>query len=264
MIQKRDYYSHSSLKTYLNCPLQFKFKYYDGLPDKTSIEAFLGSAVHKALEVFYKIYQKHNIILPLKKLLNYYKKYWLTNWDLTDIHKVRKDISNKEYFLIGVECIKFYYQNHFKPNEEKTIAIEKEINITINNIKFKGFIDRLTIKKDGSIEIHDYKTGRYVPSIKEQQKDMQLALYQLAINHVYPKKKIKLIWYYLQKKKIIKIEKTEEELKELQRKLIKTVRQIEKTEDFEPKQSHLCNWCAYKSLCPLYKHNGEIKTISLS
>ena len=45
-------YSHSRLSTFENCPLKFKYTYIDKIETgiEESIEAFLGSRVHEALE----------------------------------------------------------------------------------------------------------------------------------------------------------------------------------------------------------------------
>jgi putative RecB family exonuclease len=49
-----DYISPSRLNTWLACPLKFKLKYIDGVETATSPAAFLGKAVHKGLEDFYR------------------------------------------------------------------------------------------------------------------------------------------------------------------------------------------------------------------
>lgn len=262
---KRDYYSHSSIQTYLTCPLQFKYRYFDKIPSKTSVEAFVGSIVHKCLEIFYRVHQEKKIYLSLRKLLEYYKKIWKRKWNKDDIFIIRDDTSVTDYFFIGANCIAYYYRVHFQKNHkiEKTISVEEEVNVKLGSTKFRGFIDRLVQKHNGVIEIHDYKTGRYIPSKKERELDTQLALYQLAISNKYPNKTIKLIWYYLQKKKKIEIEKTPEELNLLRKKILKIVKKIESQTEFKPKKSYLCPWCSYKKICPLFQFKPGYRKTSL-
>ncbi|MBI5201944.1 MAG: PD-(D/E)XK nuclease family protein [Elusimicrobia bacterium] len=47
-------FSPSSLETYRSCPLKFKYSYLDKRPRKPStVEAVLGTSVHRALEEVY-------------------------------------------------------------------------------------------------------------------------------------------------------------------------------------------------------------------
>ena len=45
-------YSHSRLSVYETCPRQFRFQYVDkvAVPEVESVEMFLGSRVHAALQ----------------------------------------------------------------------------------------------------------------------------------------------------------------------------------------------------------------------
>ena len=45
----------------------------------------------------------------------------------------------------------------------------------------RGVIDRLVRARDGALEIHDYKTGRRLPSQDELDRDRQLALYEIGV-----------------------------------------------------------------------------------
>ena len=48
---KRDYISHSAITTYQQCPLRYRFKYVDALPETfVSSNLIFGGAIHSALE----------------------------------------------------------------------------------------------------------------------------------------------------------------------------------------------------------------------
>ena len=256
---KREYYSHSSLQTFLNCPKQFEFRYIQRIPSKETIEGFLGSLVHQTLEIFYKYQARFNADLNYFALKRIYLNKWRRFWH-KDIVKI-KDKPTKEYLKIGLECIKHYYNSEIvKRNlKEKTLAIEKEINIQIGKFIFKGFIDRLVEKADGTIEIQDYKTGGSLPSKNEFLKNNQLALYQLAITKEFKDRDFVLVWHYLQHQKKIKIKKSKKDLLELKKKLVSDVEKIESTEEYLAKTSHLCQWCSFINICPLMKPTHGIE-----
>ena len=51
----RDYLSFSAVSLYQRCPLAFKFKYIDGLPEETvSSSLVFGGSVHSALELWFR------------------------------------------------------------------------------------------------------------------------------------------------------------------------------------------------------------------
>ena len=48
-------------------------------------------------------------------------------------------------------------------------------------IWLQGYIDRISVTRNGLWQIHDYKTGRWVPTQEELDTDRQLALYQIGV-----------------------------------------------------------------------------------
>ena len=249
-------YSHSRLSTYENCPLKFKFAYIDKLETEIeeSIESFLGSRVHEVLEKLYKDV-KFKKLPPLKELLDLFSKEWKKNWN-DNIIIVRKDYTQENYRKLGEQYITDYY-NRYKPfNQERTIALEKRIIIRLDeNHIVHGFIDRLSCGEDGVYIIHDYKTTGSLPDKTNIEEDRQLALYAMAVKKDYPDcKKVILVWHFLAFDKEFSTEKTEEQLKELRKDVIKLIDIIEATEEFPGIVSALCDWCEFQPLCPKWKH----------
>ena len=267
-------YSHSSLETFKQCSLKFKFNYITK-PDivmKQGIEAFLGSCVHDTLEKLYKDL-KFKKLNTAEDLINYYYKEWDKNYKEEIIENVRKkDYSSQHFKKMGVEFITNYY-NKYKPfNQGKTIGLELQITIEFKSEKnnetynLVGYIDRLTMIDETHFEIHDYKTNNRTKTQDEINKDKQLALYSLAIKRMYPSvEKIDLIWHFLESGLEMKTSKTPEELLLLKEDVIDSIEKIELAklnDDFKARASALCNWCAFKSICPLKAH--DIKTKNLN
>ena len=70
-------YSHSQLSTYETCPHQYKLAYIDKIEAETeSIEAFMGSRVHDALEKLYRDLMKVNRLNTLQEILDFYEEVW--------------------------------------------------------------------------------------------------------------------------------------------------------------------------------------------
>ncbi len=251
-------YSHSRLSTFENCKQAFKLRYIDKIDlGIESVEAFMGSRVHNALEFLYNKV-KMGVIPEMGEIL----KYYIDDWE-KEVHEniriVKKQYTLSDYKKLGEKCIIDYYSQHH-PFKEKVIANEKGIMIDIDGIKIRGFIDRLDWNGD-TLEIHDYKTGGTLPTQDKIDADRQLALYQMAVQEMFPEaKNYKLIWHYLVFGKKLESTRTEEDLKKLKSDIKRLVKEIENEKEYLPTVSRLCEWCEYKSICPAWGHkNMEAK-----
>lgn len=251
-------YSHSRLSTFEQCPLKFKYRYIDKIIPEVehTIESFLGGVVHDSLEWLY-LEVKAGKIPTLDELILYYSNNWEKNYT-PDIKIVRNGngFSMKDYFNKGVKFLLNYYLKH-QPFDDNTLEVEKKILINLDQegrYKLQGFIDRLAHNpQTGEYEIHDYKTANNLPNKEKIDTDKQLAFYALGIKNLFgEEKKVKLIWHYLAHGIKITSQRTNEELQKLKEETIELIKRIELTEEFNPCKSILCNWCEYKTMCPLF------------
>ena len=249
-------YSHSRLETFKNCPLKYKFNYIDKIKrEEEGIEAFLGSRFHEVMEKIYKDlpFRKYS----LDQLLDFYEDDWDKNYhDKVVIADNEREA--KDYKEIGKKFIEDYYKRYYPFNQGKVLGIERWVIINLDDkgeYKLRGIIDRLNQTKDGTYEIHDYKTSKSLPEQSKMDEDRQLALYQIGIqdmwNDVY---NVELVWHYVAFDKEIRSKRREEELDELKKDTIDLIKKIEATREFLPNESTLCGWCYYKDICPLHKH----------
>lgn len=253
-------YSNSRLDCFSNCPKQFEYRYIlkPEVPAHDSIESFMGKRVHETLEHFYRDLHltKNN---SLKELENHYSKIWKEHWKKDVV--LRDGYSQKHFFDLGKKCLKnFYHDVHQKHNGD-VIGIEKRVQLKIGSHLLQGYIDLLVKAGPNHYQIIDYKTG----SLKDQNqvdKDEQLALYQIAIQEQFPDaKKVDLVWHYLAYNHTATSQRTLKQLEALKTKIETQIKQIESTKNFETKVSPLCGYCAYKSLCPAWKHQEMLKAL---
>jgi putative RecB family exonuclease len=251
-------YSHSRLETYRNCPRQFRLQYIDKveIEETESVEAFLGSRVHEVLEKLYKDVRMTKVP-ALDEVLAHYEKIWDENWH-EGVNIVRTDYTAENYRELGRRCISEYYEKHHPFDESRTISIEHLVFFPLDDRKqywIRGVIDRLSIAKDGTYEIHDYKTSGRLPTQENVDNDRQLALYHIAVERMWPDvKDIDLVWHYLQFDTELRSRRPPGELKSLKGDIMELIRTIEADKDFRPKESALCDWCAYPEYCPAKKH----------
>lgn len=261
-------YSHSRLQTYENCPLQFKYKYVEKLEIKVeeTIETFLGSRVHEALE---KLYQDFKMTkkTSLEELISHYSQIWQKNW-LDSILVVRKEYNPEHYRKVGERCLTDYYSRYHPFDQGKTLGTEQLILIPLDDqgkYRIRGFIDRVVFTGNGSYEIHDYKTSGHLPEQSFLDSDRQLALYQIGVENKWRDvKNVDLVWHYLVFDKEMRSHRTEDELKELKAKTMELINHIEKMkkeDKFPPHESTLCDWCQFYSICPAKKHFYQVELL---
>jgi putative RecB family exonuclease len=252
-------YSISRVGTFDDCRLRYRFQYVDRLKaEKETIEAYMGSRVHEALQELYR-FVRNGVVKPLEWLLDTYEDLWDRN--LTDAVKVvRQDLAPGDYRRKGRKCLEDYYRTYAPFDGAKVVATEKKVTFKLRDeagdVEFLGFIDRLDWNdRSGVFEIHDYKTSGSLPSQEDADADEQLGLYHLAVRSEWPDAKdVRLIWHYLAFNKEIVSSRKPEDLEALEKEIVRRVRRIEAATEFPPTRSALCDWCGYQDICPEWKH----------
>jgi RecB family exonuclease len=64
-----------------------------------------------------------------------------------------------------------------------------------------GYIDRIDSWGEDGVKIIDYKTGKWEVSPKDIPTNLQLGIYAMAVDYLYPDKNIYAELYYLRSRK---------------------------------------------------------------
>jgi RecB family exonuclease len=165
-------YSYSSLTTFEQCPLKYRFIYIDRIwSDRESIEAFLGKRAHEVLKVLYSDYRYRP---PSKReILRIYHRLWDEKWH-DGVFITKQDRTAEDYRGLGHRCIEDYYERYAPFNQSEVIALEHAILARLDskgNYWLRGIIDRLCQGLAGVYEIHDYKTSERLLEPEEVEED---------------------------------------------------------------------------------------------
>ena len=248
-------YSHSRLSTFEQCPQRYKFQYLDRLPPAfETIEAFLGSRVHEALQKLYADLRFEKVLSP-EELLAYFDRQWEMEFS-ANIKVVRTGRTPDDYRAAGRKMLERYYKRFHPFNQGATLGLELHLNFPLaEGVQFQGYIDRVTRRGDHIFEIHDYKSGNTTPSQAEAEKDRQLALYEVGLRQRWPDaREVKLIWHYLLSETDLEVVKKPAQLESARKETLKVVRDVEAARDFPPRESRLCDWCGFYNICPAKQH----------
>jgi putative RecB family exonuclease len=246
-------YSHSRLSSFENCPRQFFYRYVEKVPvDTESIEAFLGKRVHEVLERLNR-FVAQGMVPSLDKVIERFRTLWNGRFQPERVRIVRGEVSQDDYRALGERCLTNHYRRNYPFDEGESLGIEQHVTFPLDadgRYRMRGIVDRIVRARDGAVEIHDYKTGRWVPTQNDLDQDRQLALYQIGVERSYDANAVRLVWHYLQRDQVRTSTRTAEQLAALRDTTMQLIDRIEAESDFDPNPSTLCSWCEFRDRCP--------------
>ena len=236
-------WSATSLKVFLDCKRKFYLQYILKINEHTislKPKAFeLGSIVHSILEKYYK---NTSYDLNYEMIENLFMEYRSSNPFLAlDLEIWKKKLYD------------FYVYDKQRLESRKIVELEKNFNITFDDIKIKGVIDRVDSFQD-RYEVIDYKTSSSlkVDTLKNYEKsnDFQLEFYYLAMSEVYKTDKIDAYYYDLANTKLIEEIALDKKLEVLTNKF-ETIKELSKADISFAKceEKVTCVYCPYKLIC---------------
>jgi DNA helicase-2/ATP-dependent DNA helicase PcrA len=148
--------SVTHLNTYLHCPVSFYFNHLLRVPAAKSAALTFGSAVHYALEFYFKKMLSHQEkLFPTPETLIRDFRYYMKRHEesFTDAEFKRR-VEYAEEFLP-------MYHALYAAQWNRNVVIEKSYrNVQVDGIPLSGKLDK--IETDGkTLNVVDYKTGQY-------------------------------------------------------------------------------------------------------
>ena len=245
--------SPSRANDYLNCPLLYRFRTIDKLPEPPSIDAIRGTLVHLVLEKLFTYPRgERNFTLVRADLHPLWSEMKETRADVQELLPVLKE----EEFLLSAHTLLERYFSLEDPTGFEPSELEAHVEINLSDeLMIHGYIDRLDIAPTGEIRIVDYKTGKSPKPGWEEKALFQLRVYALLYwknTGVLPRL-LQLI--YLGDGRVVKSNPTQVDVESVEKVLRRVAKDIfvsiEK-EYWPPKPSRLCDWCYFKEICPAH------------
>lgn len=151
--------SVTHLNNYLKCPLKFYYQNFLQVPSAKNSAMAFGSAIHNALEQFYKEMLANEETFPTKEELLQIAERKLYGQE--DSFTAKEYQQKLDYIQ---EFIPKYYDNYIE-NWTKNVVLEKRLYGVFENIELNGALDKIEFNGN-AVNIVDYKTGQHATSKK--------------------------------------------------------------------------------------------------
>jgi putative RecB family exonuclease len=141
------------------------------------------------------------------------------------------------------------------PVAVREIGLELRLSAQVDALTLRGIIDRLELDADGELVVTDYKTGGAPGPAFEQSRLGGVQFYALLCERLFGRRPARIQLLYLRDPIAIVNVPTEQSTRALERKVTAIWSAIERScerDDFRPKPSRLCDWCAFKAYCPSF------------
>ena len=198
----RDYISWSALSTFRTCPLKYKFRYVDGLPEESVSSALVfGSGIHSAVEQHYQAILSGEEQPDVERLMFVYRSAWLPHEP--DAIQFGSSETRGSLDALATRMLTAFLNSPAASVRGRVLGVEEEIRgMLVEGVPdLFGRVDLLTEDSD-SLVVTDIKTSRGRWS-QEQVEDSgeQLLLYSHLASEISPGKKIATRFLVLTKTK---------------------------------------------------------------
>ncbi|WP_053202201.1 RecB family exonuclease [Jiangella muralis] len=250
--------SPSRAADFMTCPLLYRFRTIDRLPEPPSSDATRGTVVHSVLERLYELPSGERTPGRATELVR-------PAWDalleaepaVADLFADDEDGSALVAWLASAEALVERYFTLEDPTRLEPVERELYVETTLDSgLRLRGYVDRLDrAESTGDLRVVDYKTGKAPRAGFEQRAMFQMRFYALVLWRLHGRVPRLLQLIYLGSGELLRYEPDEADLRATERKLAALWAAIERaTEagDWRASPSRLCDWCSYQALCPAY------------
>jgi putative RecB family exonuclease len=270
--------SPSRAADFKTCPLLFRFRTIDKLPEQPTADQARGTLVHAVLERLFDLPAASRTPAAAAALV---EPAWaallaeepalaeifaaepppLTDPaaaaaradTLVDVPAPDEAARLANFLASAGPLIEGYFTvedpTRLEPAERESLVS----TLVDDQLLIRGYIDRLDVSPAGDLRVVDYKTGGAPREAFEGRALFQLKFYALVLwrtRGVVPRV-LRLL--YLKDAEICDYSPDAEELERFERTLVALSEAIERAkreQDFRPKPSRLCGWCSHQAHCP--------------
>lgn len=244
--------SPSRAADFMTCPLMYRLRSIDKLPEEPSVDAVRGTVVHRVLEQLFDLPAPERTPARAEALVT-------PSWEevrggAEDFDAMFESEEAASTWLASCRSVLAKYFDLEDPTRlepaERELYVE---SILDSRLLLRGFVDRVDVAPTGEVRVVDYKTGRAPGEMFEAKALFQLKFYALVwwrTRGVIPSM-LQLI--YLGSGDVLRYQPDEADLRATERKIDAiwtAIQAAQASGDWRHRPSRLCSWCSYQEFCP--------------
>jgi len=246
--------SPSRAGDFMTCPLLYRFRTIDKLPEEPSSDALRGTVVHKVLEDLFDLPAADRTPERAADLLEPAWEAVLEQEPEVAELFAGEDAPDLAAWLLSCrERLEKYFDledpRRLEP-AERELYVEALLD---SKLLLRGFVDRLDIAPTGEVRVVDYKSGRSPSEFFEAKALFQMKFYALVYWRTTGVIPTVLQLIYLGNSEVLQYRPEERDLLATERKveaIWKAISRAAESGDWRPHRTPLCAWCSHQAICP--------------
>jgi putative RecB family exonuclease len=274
--------SPSRAADFKSCPLLYRLRTIDRLPQRPSAAAARGTLVHAVLERLYDLPAAGRTVERAKSMVSEeWNKLLADEPELQQIvaelrdRAAAKDIPDPISTTVMIQTIDYItdgdligrwlvsaaglLDSYFAledPTRIQPVGRELMVEFDLGDGPvLRGIIDRLDATADGDLRVVDYKTGVTPREAFEAKALFQMKFYALVLYRTRGVVPRQLRLLYLGDEDMLSYAPEADELDRFEgtlRAIWAAIQASIDRKEFRPSPSRLCSWCDYQALCPAW------------
>ena len=263
------YISHSQISCWSQCSLRYELQYIRQLPpERVSIALPFGSAIHAAVELYFRTLKNQGRIEPLEALWRRFEDCLSLDLDNTDVPVIfKRDMSDKSAAIEMGKAMLEAFHDSFDLADMEIVDVELPLSATLytdsgeaTDYKLFGVLDLILLDANGELVVVDVKTAAKGISQSAASEDTQLSAYSYltSANQLSPAlSDVKCTFLVLRKLKNPRLEKISTVRNPIHRKRFARMANIVlsaiEKRIFLPRPSWRCGDCGFRNSCQDWK-----------
>ena len=261
--RRRPALSPSRAADFKQCPLLYRFRVVDRLPETPSRLQVRGTVVHAVLERLFALPPDRRDLVAGRGLVDpAWHDVLAGSPELAVLFAGAGDSEQAEWLDSARDLVDAYFaleDPRLVNPEACELLVEAELAASdageCEPLLLRGYIDRLDVASSGEIRVVDYKSGTAPREVFEAKALFQMKFYALALLRIRGVVPRQLRLLYLADRQVLSYTPDEAELIRFERTLVaiwSAIQRAARTGDFRPSPSRMCDWCDHKPCCPAF------------
>ena len=239
--------SATTIETYLECPMKFKFIHLCHIPTGPQAALTFGNIMHRSVRHYFKLRKDGEV--NFDELSQFYLGSWKSS-GFEDLYQ------EETYRKSGLDQLREFSECHNALPIADGVQMEVHFELPMGDVVLEGRIDQINPAEQRNprlVQLIDYKTGR-PRSQKDADKSLQLSVYALAARDQMGLEPEGLIFYNLTNNQPVATVRTQMELDAVQQKILAVAEEIGRM-IFSPAPGFACRYCEFVPLCPAHEED---------